>query len=525
MSEDILTAAGLPAHLRNYWLGPKGSARVGGWDSEDSFNVCRAALRKEGVPTRHLDSLSTTLYYTATGRWPGEPVSELDVLLASLTVSQTDLLEAAQDAAASEERYAPWEGILTVEGVESGDGRMFTYGSLSWDNPPIPLMYQPVSIGGHNGSVMVGQIQQIYRKGNEIFGVGILDLKARYNGEVVGEEVFRLMDEGFLTGVSVDVDSVKDADVKLVFAPDAGPLDKPRLTVYNRGRVRGATLVAFPAFTQAKIFLSGGLLTAAAVGELLDVEEEPLVAASHTITIPDLPPAAWFEEPTDVELRGAFTVTDEGRIYGLLAPGGTTHRSVNKKVPHGNVDYSRWMKGETLVAGGGRIPTGAITFNCGHASANPEIYGNPGNRIKHYDNSCSVFADARVGERPDGSVWIAGAVKHYATAEQISAAMSCTLSGDWQGHPDKRGVREFVAALLVPVPGFAMARTEASVTMDYEDGALVASAVPVEFVVTDPELLVAAARKKVIFARKLGRDPESRKIELAKKLGRTGQNV
>src|SRR4030095_8367000 len=33
----------------------------------------------------------------------------------------------------------PWEGVLAVEGVETGDGRMFAEGALTWDEPPLAL--------------------------------------------------------------------------------------------------------------------------------------------------------------------------------------------------------------------------------------------------------------------------------------------------------------------------------------------------------------------------------------------------
>lgn len=466
--------------------------------------------------------------------------------------------------------YASWEGVLTLEGVESGDGRLFALGSLDWDTPPIPLMYQPANIGGHNGSVLVGQITNVARKSNQLYGWGIIDLKARYNGEEIGKEVYRLMSEEFLNGVSVDVDKVKDADVEQIFGTAVGEktqFGKPVMTIFHRGRVRGATLVAFPAFTEAKVYLTGDVLTASAVGLILtsadlsaedldadcgcalpaaesahtDASNGVITASGHTITIPDLPKAEWFNEPTDVALSGAFTITDQGRVYGLLAPANTTHRAVKTKVPVHNVDYSRFMGRETIVEGGGRVVTGVITMNCGHAPT--QNYGTLENRIDHYDNSCSVVADVRIGHTADGSVWIAGALKHFVSAEQVSTMMSCTLSGDWQPHPDRPGVREFIAALLVPVPGFPMARTAASVV--YEDGTLTASAVPVimaddydfdaemadsrqylaEREAAEAELLTAAARKKNIFAQRLGLDAASRKLALALRIGRAGRDV
>lgn len=449
--------------------------------------------------------------------------TDLDILFASLTV--TDLMDVVEEPEAA--TLAHWDGVLTLEGVESGDGRLFRMGSLDWAQLPQPLMYQPANIGGHSGSVLVGQIQNVWRDGNKIYGSGIIDLAAKYNGEEIGKEVFRLMSEEYLNGVSVDVDKVKDADVSYQYGNLPGepvsPYDKPTMTIFNRGRIRGATLVAFPAFVEASIHLSGDVLLASGFGRVLTMEDcgcdgQPLTAASHTITIPDIPPAWWFSEPAPEEIKGAFTITDEGRVFGCLAPAGVTHRSVKRKVPR-NVDYSRYMGAETLVAGAdgsiARVKTGPVTFNCGHADTDPAVYGTLDNRKKHYDNSCSVFADIAIGEDREGNVWVAGAIKPFATSEQIQQAMSCRLSGDWQPHQDRPGVTEFIAALLVPVPGFASARKEASVTLS--DDALVASAVPVEF--QDTSLLVAAGYKKSVVAMS---HYESLKLEIAADLREAG---
>jgi 2'-5' RNA ligase len=505
---EALTAAvsRMPRQLRRYWLSPEGSARVGGWGNPGSFRACQAVMREEGIPGDQIDGLCANLYKAATGHSPGRKKEEsaVDILMASLTVMDSvDIVEEPEVAT-----LAHWDGVLTLEGAESGDGRLFRPGSLDWAQLPQPLMYQPANTGGHSGSVLVGQIQNIYRDGNRIRGSGIIDLAARYGGEEIGKEVFRLMSEEFLNGVSVDVDKVKDADVEMVYGNLPGepvsPYDKPVMTVFNRGRIRGATLVAFPAFVEASIHLSGDVLTASAVGKVLTMEDcgcdgQPLTAAAHTITIPDVPPAWWFSAPSQDEIKGAFTITDEGRVFGCLAPAGVTHRSVKRKVPR-NVDYSRYMGAETLVAGAdgsiGRVKTGPVTFNCGHADTDPAVYGTLDNRKNHYDNSCSVFADIAIGEDKEGNVWVAGAIKPFVEGPQIQQAMSCRLSGDWQPHPDRPGVTEFIAALLVPVPGFATARREASVTL--EDGALVASAIPVEFM--DTSLLVAAVAKKSMVA-------------------------
>lgn len=534
--DEPMTAAvsRMPRQLKKYWLGPEGSARVGGWGSKGSFGRCQAAMREEGVDADQIDGLCANLYRSATGHNPGRKKQEAsldDLLTAGVSISTSDEVEELEVSEDEVPTLVEWDGILTLEGVESGDGRMFKYGSLDWAPLPLKLMYQPSNSGGHSNSVLVGQITHVYRDGNAIMGRGIIDLAAKTaDGFEVGREVFRLMDERYLNGVSVDVDKVKDADVEHIYATEnPGPFDKPTGTVFNRGRIRGATIVAFPAFVEAAIHLTGDVLTASAVGEVLTMTDcgcdgTPLTAASHTITIPDVPPAWWFSEPTDVEMKGALTITDEGRVYGQLAPKGVTHRSVKRQVPN-RVDYTRFMGAETIVAGADgnthRVVTGPITFNCGHASTDQEVFGTLENRRKHYDNSCSVFADIAIGEDRDGNVWVAGAVKPYASGEQIQQAMSCRLSGDWQPHPDKPGVNEFIAALLVPVPGFATARTEASVTV--RDGALVASVIPVEFAET--ALLTAAYRKKEIYRKRIGSFAERHKIEMAKRLGRGSADV
>lgn len=232
-----------------------------------------------------------------------------------------------------------------------------------------------------------------------------------------------------------------------------------------------------------------------------------LVAASHTITIPDVPPAYWFDEPTDVTPLGALTITDEGRVYGYLAPKDIAHRAYRDRrvtAPMGKVDYGRWMGGEALVAGGGRVVAGPITMECGHMS--PYASSDTGTRMQHYDNACSVVAKARIGENRHG-VWIAGALEPGVSPDQLSRMLACRLSGDWGPHPERPGWQEFVAALLVPVPGFAQGRSGPSVTV--KEGALVASAVPVRLAgppAAGPDTRPVLER----LARQIGRDRRSR---------------
>lgn len=416
----------------------------------------------------------------------------------------------------------PWDGILSVEGIESGDGRLFALGSLDWEQPPQPLMYQPANVGGHNASIMVGDIKQITRHGSRIRGKGTVFGSALRSEH--GDGIRHMMETG---GVSVDVDKVKDANVEMIYAdaetdgPGGNMFAKPETTIFHSGRIRGATLVAFPAFVEAKLAFTGDVLTASGESCGCDFDEHPLVASAHTITIPNLPKAEWFNEPTDVKMTGALTITDEGRVFGIVAPADTYHRNVKVRVPR-NLDFSRFHKGETIVEGGGRVVTGVITAGCGHAAT--QNYGTLNNRLEHYDNSCSVLANIRTGYSREGYIWAAGALNPGADPRQVAQALGCALSLDVQPHPDRPGVREFIAAHLVPVPGFPLARTQASVT--YEDGMITASSVPVAHVarpryVEGPrsdQIAWAIASVKNALAESIGLDPISRKNQLAREL-------
>lgn len=451
-----------------------------------------------------------------------------------------------------------WMGVLAVEGVETGDGRMFSEGSLTWAEPWLPLRWAPEDFGAHDGAVDVARIDNIWRDENIIYGSGVFDL-----GQPAGVEAYRRVDQGFLKGVSIDPDSIKDADVELVFPAGQDPnasiddgdmfgFPMPELTIFHAGRIRAATLVGLPAFVEAQIWTAGNVppsvtvmpmptdamptsgddvlptntprpnstLTHAGVGtvsEELSAEMHPynemndgmahtvVASGGHTITIQDVPPVEWFDEPLDVDSYGALTITDAGRVYGYLAPRNVAHRSFADKrvtVPMMNVDYSRFMGGETIVAGGSRIPTGVITMNCGHASINSNVDAE--RATEHYDNTCSMVASVRVGENRQG-VWIAGALLPGVTADEVSRMMSSRLSGDWRAHRERTGWRELTAALLVPVPGFPMAREKASVRIEY--GQLVAAAVPVH-VLTHRDNTFSDAVNRI--AKGIGRDPASR---------------
>lgn len=188
-----------------------------------------------------------------------ETEQEANAQLAALYTSEPEIQVESDSLGA-------WEGILAIEGVETGDGREFSPGSLSWAEMPLPLSWQKQSSSGHTGSVGVGRIDEIWRdKSNPavIRGKGVFDLQ---NDD--GKEAHRQVGAQFLRGTSIDVDKVKNADIETVF-PENPNADKDvddnlaklfgmpaEKTIYHKGRIRGTTLVSLPAFVEAQVWLA-----------------------------------------------------------------------------------------------------------------------------------------------------------------------------------------------------------------------------------------------------------------------------
>lgn len=439
-----------------------------------------------------------------------------------------DVAPAATDGTA-------FEGVCVAEGVWTGDRRFWAENSLTFAPFPWSLKWPQLEGEDHNGAAIVGRVDSAVREGNLIRIRGVMDDGP--DGGEYGREAARLMARQMLRGASIMADDVDQVDIETIYPEPVVVVDVPMetppelvgepvepmyppdsyaspgepATIIHAGRIRSVTLLSEPAFVESVITLT----TAA---DLAPVAAPPLVAAGHTITLPDVPPDWWFDEPTDVVMATALTVTDEGRIYGLLAPDGVAHRAYKGKrltVPMNNVDYSRFLGRQTIVAGGGRRVTGVITMDCGHCP--PGASADPAVRMKHYDDSCSVVADINIIERPGVGVIVAGALKHYVTAEQVSKLGSCVLSGDWAPHPERPGMREFVAALLVPVPGFPMSTKQSALTASMrvdEQRDTYVSRVPV--------LIASAVDHRAAFdemARKIGVDPLSKLAALREKVG------
>lgn len=421
--------------------------------------------------------------------------------------------EAVPDVAQPAAPTAPWRGPLTVEGKVTGDGREFAPGALDWAELPLPLRWNRVdSHGGEprTEAVNVGNITRIWRDGDLLMGEGLLDL-----GDDDGQRVHHKIEGKFLKGVSIDADSISNADVEYVMpegtptGDDADLLDllmtAPEKTVYHGGRIRGATLCDIPAFAEAYIALldedgaviAGGQTHPELVRHAGEYRRtvDGLVASSGR---PEwLPPAEWFTDPK-LSVPTGITVDDYGRVYGHAAMWGACHigrEDICIQPPHED-SHPYYMTGEMHTREGGRVAVGQVTVGTGHA---PLSYGaQPA--AEHYDNTGSAVADVAVGNDAHG-IWIAGAIRPGADPLLVhELRASGQVSGDWRRIGGKL---RMVGLLAVNVPGFPVPKVRARVASG-EQQALVAAGRPTVVHTKSEEEMIQQSFKLVmdmLFAR------------------------
>lgn len=381
------------------------------------------------------------------------------------------------------EKTAPWRGPLTVEGIETGDGREFKPESLTWADLPLPLRWNKEdSHGGepHTVAVNVGRIDKIWREESGlVMGEGVLDLS-----DEDGQRVHDKIKGQFLRGVSVDVDSIKDADMELVWPkdPDADgegpdPFDmlfaSPEKVVFNRGRIRAATLVDIPAFAEAYIALLGEDGSVVAGGEPIGALRTSVAPRPTVLTVeaPARPPVAWFADPK-LSVPTGISVTPDGRVYGHAALWGTCHigqAGVCVTPPH-EEDHPYFMTGNVWTEDGASVQVGQITVGTGHA---PLSYGYRA-ASDHYDNTGAVVADVAVGNDSHG-IWVAGSIRPGTDESRIRELRAAgQVSGDWRRIG---GSLRLVGLLAVNVPGFPVPKLKTHLTSG-QQVALVAAGIP-----------------------------------------------
>jgi len=486
--------------LRRYWTIGRGALKIR-WNTPGDWTRCYRHLRKYMGP--RAKGYCSLRHKEMTGVWPGSKYNvgkkkksvrgsaeDLYDVLSEEQIIETSILRAKVADAKSRVLVAggyknSYGGckfkipLVIPEGAETGDGRVFKKGAITLRELPLPLLWQIKTGDGHNGSVVVGRIDHMERTDDGIGNAyGVFDTGA------YGAEAERLVKNGFIRGVSADLDmfeaSESDDDDDEILGDDSDEkaeelLEEVKKKVkkigggkieVDKARVMAVTIVPKPAFQECRIYIEDedsedlqsqeeemevtpdGIY----VEDLNDLDAQALVACGMVAgSIPIVPPAEWFQNPKLTKAT-PLTVTDEGQVYGHIAAWHVDHigMAYGTKPPRSKSKYSYFHTGVLRADDGNDYPVGQLTLAGGHAP----LEASASDAARHYDDTGSAIADVHAGEDSYG-IWVAGSLRTTATPEQIRALRASAPSGDWR---PIGGSLELVAVCQVNVPGFPIAR-------------------------------------------------------------------
>lgn len=460
--------------LRRYWTKGKGAAKIR-WNTGGDWKRCVRYLSKYLGP--RAKGYCALRHKEVTGMWTGD-TAHLEMYgggrrkrnlfgIDSVNVNTSEEVLRI-NAERSAEEYIPLVAslksdeirfvipLVIPEETESGDGRSFKKGAISFRELPLPLMWQTHTADGHNGSVVVGRIDHMER----IDG-GIGNCHGVFDSGAQAQEVVRLIRNGFIKGISADMDRFEATQIKEEAeenSEDEKTLGKDKIVI-NKARVMGITIVPKPAFQECKIQIpENNNQEETVISDGIYVDDADSSDASSLVAcgivadaIPVTPPATWFENPK-LSKATPLTVTDDGQVFGHIAAWAVDHigLTAGTKPPRSRSNYAYFHTGVCRTDNGKDVPVGQLTLAGGHAS----LYASAKDAVKHYDDTASAVADVHAGEDSFG-IWVAGALRPGTTPEQIRALRASAPSGDWR--PIK-GSLELVAVCQVNVPGFPIAR-------------------------------------------------------------------
>jgi hypothetical protein len=322
-------------------------------------------------------------------------------------------------------------------------------------------------------------------------GTTYLQSDGEFDTSDIATEIKRLVNDGFLRGVSVDIGDVTS---ELVLVDDDGNEsdvdfwdwlfgdgeDEGQLgEKITSGRVMGVTICPFPAFEGAYVEIpdAAGVLVSAAYtegderGPSMRIIDKPFERTGMALVAgagPIKPPAEWFDDPM-FDGPTPLTITADGHIFGHLATWRECHSGVTDRcvrAPRSHSGYAYYATKAVLCQGDELVSTGVISMGTGHA----QLWQDSDAAKAHYDNTGTAVADVATGDDQYG-IWYNGALRPNVDEVTVRNLRASALSGDWR---QKGGHLELVAALAVNVPGFPVVRTQARVASGQEQ-ALVAA--------------------------------------------------
>lgn len=114
------------------------------------------------------------------------------------------------------EGFLPVAGVACVEGIATGDGRIFEPNCFRWEEGGYPLRWDVEDEGAHLGAVLVGRIDATGREGSNIKVTGRVDTNLPW-----GSIAALAMERGMLMWVSVDMDDIPEESVEMSVAAAA----------------------------------------------------------------------------------------------------------------------------------------------------------------------------------------------------------------------------------------------------------------------------------------------------------------
>ena len=471
--------------LRRYWTTGKGGLKIR-WNTPGDWTRCYRHLKKYMGP--RAKGYCSLRHKEMTGTWPGSKnnignrkrkFSNSSMFfttgdLFDLNTEEAVLSLVACGANMNDEYIPEIPQEIEIEGggmpfriptvapvnIESGDGRLIRPMALTYRDLPIPLMWQIKTGTGHDGAVVVGRIDSIEMLPNGSLG----NARGMFDTNPYAREAQRMVKEGFLRGVSVDLDrfqAISKADESLKEASENENIIGNDKTEISQGRVMGVTIVPKPAFQECSIEIDYDAMSGE-VPEVVDgmyagspsddKDAEAIVAAALIAAgIPVAPPSSWFNNP-NLDKPTPLTVENDGRVFGHIATWATDHIGLPfaTKPPRSRSSYAYFHTGSLHTEDGDLVPVGQITLTGGHAP----LDASAASAAAHYDNTRSAWCDVHAGEDEFG-IWVAGALRPSISPEQIRAVRASAPSGDWR---PVNGRLEMVAVCSVNVPGFPVTR-------------------------------------------------------------------
>lgn len=199
-------------------------------------------------------------------------------------------------------------------------------------------------------------------------------------------------------------------------------------------------------------------LTGQGSGDEDSVDTPGAITASAAGMAPLTPPRDWFHvpEPDGVQL---LTVTDDGQVYGHLAPWGACHTAggCDVRPPDSDSGYGYFHTGSVRTAEGEDVQTGVLTIDAFHAGVQLAHSA----AVDHYAHTGCGAADLRLSDGKYG-VWCCGALRPDVSASAVRKLRGGGLSGDWRPVDGNRFKPELIGVLAVNSRGFPIKALVAS---------------------------------------------------------------